>query len=268
MKVGFLFFGYICKQAKRQKLKKPLIFTLCLIPFAAFGGWFTVQFSMSSIDRNTLETAIQQIGSMETVMLIATLQSVLYACICGFFGFIIASKLGLIQPFGFTKKKTLTTLSAGAICGIILSADAFTFAQWIPELKETYGSSGTFDATTWIASIMYGGIIEEVMMRLFLMSLFALIGWKLLYRKEEIVPDKMLIISNIIVAALFAAGHLPATVMLFGHLTPLLIFRCFLMNGAFGIVFGRLYRKHGIQYAMLAHILTHIVSKTTWLLIL
>ncbi|MBQ2591157.1 MAG: hypothetical protein II569_05400, partial [Paludibacteraceae bacterium] len=80
---------------------------------------------MSSIDKNTLETAIQQIGSMETAMLIATLQSVLYACICGFFGFIIASKLGLIQPFGFTKKKTLTTLSAGAICGIILSADAF-----------------------------------------------------------------------------------------------------------------------------------------------
>ena len=47
----------------------------------------------------------------------------------------------------------------------------------------------------------------------------------------------------------------------------MLIFRCFLINGAFGIVFGRLYRKHGIQYAMLAHILTHIVSRTIWLII-
>ncbi|WP_044976627.1 CPBP family intramembrane metalloprotease [Ruminococcus sp. HUN007] len=31
--------------------------------------------------------------------------------------------------------------------------------------------------------------------------------------------------------------------------------RCFLMNGAFGIVFGRLYHKYGIQYAMIAHML-------------
>ena len=38
------------------------------------------------------------------------------------------------------------------------------------------------------------------------------------------------------------------------------------MNGGFGLVFGRLYRKQGIEYAMLAHAGVHIVSKLIWLI--
>lgn len=250
------------------KYRKPLIFTLCLLPIAAVGGWFTAQMSIANMDEKALETAVQQAGSMETVLLVTTIQAVVYAVICSFFGYLAADKIGLIRPFRLDKKKTLITLLAGALCGIVLSADAFTFAKRIPELTGSYEASKHFDAPTWIASILYGGIIEEVMLRLFFMSLLALIGWKLLFRKENAVPEKMLVISNIIAAALFAAGHLPATIQTFGHLTPILIFRCFLINGAFGIVFGRLYRKHGIQYAMLAHLLTHIVSRTIWLIIL
>ena len=249
------------------KFRKPLLFTLCLIPIAAVGGWFTAQMSIASIDEEVLATAIQQVGSKEIGMLIITLQTVIYAVICGFFGYIVADKIGLIRPFRLDKKKTLITLLAGALCGMILSADAFTFAKLLPELTDSYEASGRFDAPTWIASILYGGVIEEVMMRLFFMSLTALVGWKLFCRKENAVPEKILVISNIIVAVLFAATHLPATVQLFGHLTPMLICRCFLMNGAFSIVFGRLYRKYGIQYAMLAHILAHIVSRTIWLII-
>lgn len=249
------------------KIRKPLIFTLCLLPVAAVGGWFTAQMSTASADKAALEAAIQQVGSKEMVMLITMIQTVVYAVICGFFGYLVADKIGLIRPFRLDKKNTLITLLAGAICGIVQSVDAFTFAKWIPELTNSYVASGRFDAPTWIASVLYGGVIEEVMLRLFFMSLLALIGWKLFCRKENAVPEKALVISNIIAAALFAAGHLPATIQIFGHLTPMLIFRCFLMNGAFGIVFGRLYRKYGIQYAMLAHMLTHIISRTIWLII-
>ena len=249
------------------KFRKPLLFTFCLIPVTAVGGWFTVQMSTASAEKAALETAIEQVGSKEMVMLITMIQTVVYAVICGFFGYIAADKVGLIRPFRLDKKKTLITLLAGALCGIVLSADAFTFAKWIPELTGSYEASGRFDAPTWIASILYGGVVEEVILRLFYMSLLALIGWKLFCRKENAVPEKALVISNIIAAALFAAEHLPATIQTFGHLTPMLIFRCFLINGAFGIVFGRLYRKHGIQFVMLAHMLTHIVSRTIWLII-
>lgn len=250
-----------------KKLKKPLLFTICLLPIALIGGWFAAEYSISGMDEKTIETALQQVGSKEMLMLITAIQTAVYAVICGFFGYIIADKLGLIHPFRLAKKETMIALLSGAL-GVVLSADAFTFAKWIPELDGYYDASATFDAPTWIASILYGGVIEEVMMRLFLMSLLALIGWKLFCKKEAAVPDKVLIISNIIAAALFAAGHLPSTITLLGHLTPLIVFRCFLFNGAFGIIFGRLYRKYGIQYAMLAHMIAHIVSRTIWLIIL
>lgn len=248
-------------------MKKALMFTLCLMPIAVIAGWFSTRYSMASIDEKTLETAIKQVGSKEMVILITVVQVVVYAAVCGFFGYIIADKLGLIRPFRLAKKETLITLLAGAVGGLVVSADAFTFAKWIPELNGSYDASGSFDANTWIASILYGGVIEEVMMRLFIMSLFALIGWKLFFKNEKTVPEKALIVSNIIAAALFAAGHLPSTFTMLGHLTPMLIFRSFLLNGAFGIVFGRLYRKYGIQYAMLAHMLCHIVSRSIWIII-
>ena len=106
------------------------------------------------------------------------------------------------------------------------------------------------------------------MLRLFFMSLIAYIIWKLFFKKhhKENIPASVFIIAHIIAALLFAAGHLPATISVFGTLTPVLLIRCFLLNGGFGLVFGWLYRKHGIIYAMLGHILFHVVSKLIWLI--
>ena len=56
--------------------------------------------------------------------------------------------------------------------------------------------------------------------------------------------------------------------MLFGELTAPVLVRCFLLNGGFGLLFGWLYRKYGIQYAMLSHALLHIISKLVWALAL
>ena len=120
------------------------------------------------------------------------------------------------------------------------------------------------------ASILYGGIVEELLLRLFMMSLLVIIIWKLFYRKMamEKIPAGIYIIANVLAAILFAAGHLPATAGAFGELTTLLIFRCFLLNGAFGIIFGYLYKKYGIQYAMASHAGFHIVSKAIWLVLI
>ena len=72
-------------------------------------------------------------------------------------------------------------------------------------------------------------------------------------------------VRPIIAALLFAAGHLPTTAVMMG-LTPLIVFRCFLLNGVFGLAFGALYRKYGLRYAMIAHGGCHIVSKLIWIL--
>jgi membrane protease YdiL (CAAX protease family) len=76
----------------------------------------------------------------------------------------------------------------------------------------------------------------------------------------------VIIAANVIAAVLFAAGHHPATIVMFGELTPLILFRCFLLNGGFGLVFGYFYQKYGIQYAMISHAGCHIISKIIWLI--
>lgn len=101
-------------------------------------------------------------------------------------------------------------------------------------------------------------------MRLFLMSLVALIIRRIFYSKSRKIDDKIYIISNIIISVLFALGHLPNTAMTMG-LSVWIIIRCMLLNVIFGLIFGYIYRKYGIVYSILTHSLTHIVSKFIWL---
>ena len=80
--------------------------------------------------------------------------------------------------------------------------------------------------------------------------------------------DSFFVISNIITALLFAAGHLPSTSQIFDGLDAMLIIRCFLLNGSLGLAFGMLYRKYGIYYSMFAHFGVHLISKILWILFL
>lgn len=246
--------------------KKALRFALCLLPIGLVGGWFATEMTLSYVAPDALETAVQQAGSLAVVKVVTAASFAVYTVICGFFGYILAEKIGLMRPIRFQKAILIRVLQISALGGAVLSLDAWTFANWIPQLKDSYTAAGSFDATTWIASILYGGVSEEIMIRLFLMSGLSLLGWKLFFRSEEQVPVKVLIVANVLSAMAFAAGHLPATVQTFGELTPLLLLRCFLMNGAAGLLFGRFYRKYGIQYAILAHMLFHLVSRTIWLI--
>ena len=140
--------------------------------------------------------------------------------------------------------------------------DVLVFSNFHEVIQNSYEAKPTVEYI--IASITYGGVIEEVMLRLFLMSLISFVIQKI--TKKEEMSIKILIIANVIVALLFAAGHLPGTFMMITPVTPMIIFRCFLMNGGFGLLFGRLYRKYGIHYAMLGHAGVHIVSKLIWIL--
>lgn len=172
--------------------------------------------------------------SIGNLTIIAVVQAVLYACVLGFFGYILSEKIGLMKPFRFEKSALTRTVLLSVVFGLVFSLDYWTFGKWIPELSISTTTSAGLTLSGWIGAIFYCGVVEEVMMRLFLMSLFAWVGWELFFRKKNSAPEGILISANVLSALLFAAGHLPATVSFFGALTPLLVIRCFLLNGAFG----------------------------------
>ena len=169
-------------------------------------------------------------------------------------------------PIKFEKKTLQRVLTITTICGILFSLDYWTFGKAIPELADEFEDMVTFNS--WISAVFYGGIIEEVLMRLLFMTLIAFVIWKLFLRKYAVseIPVWIFVVANIIAASAFAAGHIPATINMFGELSPIILFRCFLLNGGLGLVFGRLYRKYGIQYAMVGHAGCHIISKIIWMI--
>lgn len=248
------------------KLKKPLWFAICLVPIAIPAGIFAGLYSLDTYSDEAIIEITAQVGSIEAFIAIYTVQVVVYALFCGFFGYILADKSGLWKPIAFEKKKLLTTLAISVIGGILFSLDYWTFGNIIDGIQSVIASGLTGYGI--IASVLYGGVIEEAMMRLFFMSLVAFIIWKVFCRKydREHIPAGVFIAANILAAAAFAAGHLPSTIGMFGHLTPLLIFRCFLLNGGYGMLFGWLYCKYGIVYSMTGHAAIHIVSKVIFLL--
>lgn len=245
-----------------KKLKAPILFTLPLLPIAAVAGYFAILYQLDFMDAATVELTVSQLGSVEALIVVYIVQIVGYTVVCGVVGHILAGKLGLLKPVKLEKALLVRTLVLAILGGILFSLDYWTFGAWIPGVQEA--TDGTLNFHVIMASVLYGGIIEELMLRWFFMSLIAWLLWKLFFRKAQAVPTLVLVAANLLSALLFAAEHLPATQMLFGTLTPLILIRCFLLNSGAGLLFGWLYRKYGIQYAMVAHACFHIVSKLIW----
>ena len=129
----------------------------------------------------------------------------------------------------------------GAITGFVnIGADKYYFRQLIPEIGDLTPETSLIGM---LFGIFYGGIFEEVLMRLLVMSLLVWVFHKIFTRKKENIPGWNYWLSIIIATGLFAAGHFTATTMFFGELTGILIFRCFLLNGIGGLFFGYLYWK-------------------------
>ena len=230
----------------------------------AVGGWFTGAYSIETLAPDMKALVIAQMGSETAALAVAALQTTLYGLVLGAIGIRFAEKLGLWRPMALGAEGLKAAGIVSVIGGLaLIGLDVLVFGRFDPWVASGYAAKPTL--AYCIGSVTYGGVIEEVMMRLFLMSLLALLFWKLLARGQTQCPEWACIAANVTTALLFAAGHLPAT-MAATTLTPMILLRCFLLNGGVGLLLGRLYRRHGIQYAMAAHAGCHVVSKLIWFL--
>ena len=253
--------GDIMKQFIKKYWKTLLFFAVA----GLVGGFCTGLYVLDSYPPEMQQEALAQ-GLTPTIMaLVSSVQAVGYGVVLGIIGIWLGKKTGLWKDeTDFAKKSLLITLVIAVIGGLaLILPDLLFFGRYNEVIMNSYAAKPT--VVYIIGAILYGGVIEEVMLRLFLMTVIAFVLWKLFARKEEKPTLAILVASNIIATLLFAAGHLPATFMMIGN-SPLILFRCFLLNGGFGLLFGYLYRKHGLRYSMLAHAGCHIVSKLIWIL--
>ena len=241
--------------------KALVFFTLSGI----IGGFFVGLCLMDSYPPDIVQQITDQGFTPFLLGLVSAYQGAGYGLILGVPGILLGRKIGLWKDERKFEKAPLLAAVIIAIiggAGIILP-DLLYFGDHIPAVRDSYLVKPNI--ATILGSVIYGGVIEEVMMRLFLMSLIAFLLHRILGKGMEKPAVWMLVTANIIAALLFAAGHLPATIMLMG-ISPMILLRCFLLNGTFGLLFGWLYRKYGLRYAMIAHAGCHIISKTIWVL--
>ncbi|MGH4141161.1 CPBP family intramembrane glutamic endopeptidase [Clostridium sp.] len=237
---------------KNKDIKITLIFTL----IGLMAGIFLGLLSLSTVTEAVKQGMISKFGSTIAIVALSAAQVTVFTFFSTFIGLKLARKVNLKLNFKFDKNSAILSAVIGVVIAFIIAgSDKFIFAQYLPKQIEMY----TISPLYFISSILYGGVVEELMLRLLVMSLIILILWKLFAKSKDKldIPNWIYITGIFLAAILFAAGHLPATARLLGLSTPILI-RNFLLNGVGGIGFGYLYWKKGLAYAICAHILTHI----------
>ena len=111
-----------------------------------------------------------------------------------------------------------------------------------------------------LARVLYGGITEELLLRWGLMTALVWLAWRLLQRRSDAPRAVYMWLAIVVSALLFGAGHLPAAAVLIGELTGDVVLFVVGVNAAFGVLFGCLFWRYGLEAAMIAHVMTHVVS--------
>jgi membrane protease YdiL (CAAX protease family) len=213
---------------------------------------------------------------MPLVLTLALLQNGILLAVTILIGLVLSERIGLRMPLiqawttgrraSVTQPVVLPALLAGAAVGATLVAiEALVFLRDLPPAMHPL-----FAIPLWkrlLGGVLYGGITEELVMRLFLVSLVAWVCGRWWRTPGGLPTSWAFWIAIVLVAVLFGLGHLPATSAI-APLTTMLILRALVLNGIAGIAFGYLYWKHGLEAAMIGHMGAHLVMQIPGVLIL
>jgi membrane protease YdiL (CAAX protease family) len=235
---------------------------ICVLPYA-------VELAPAAFD-----AAAQQLGIPTSAVIgISIAQSALLLAFATFTGLWAARKLGLGAPLvdALIRKEALPHSSGRiAVRAIVLGVAAallILILDWLvfSAVAESLEDEAQLHVAPWkgLLASFYGGIAEELLLRLFMLSVVAL-GIRYVFglvsksQNSSGLSWTVFWIANISAAVLFGLGHLPATAELL-PLTPLVVARAIILNGAIGLVAGFLYWRRGIEMAMICHFFADLV---------
>jgi hypothetical protein len=150
----------------------------------------------------------------------------------------------------------LQAAACGALAAAVIVALDPLFAPYMPKMISAppAATPGAHALAGFLASF-YGGIAEEVQLRLFFVTLIA---WLLYLACGRQRLRWHLLLAVVVAALAFGAGHLPAASKIW-PLDAVVVARTLLLNGIAGLVFGWFYVRHGLESAMLSHFCADLV---------
>lgn len=187
-----------------------------------------------------------------TVLIATTLGCLVYDKV-GFRVPILEQILNIKEKPEYSYKSLLGWGVIGGIAGgLLIVLINYVF---LPYLPTAYLNTSESQGLHIVSRLFYGGVVEEIMMRFGLMSIFV---W-LLFKITKTLNVSIFWVANILTALMFALGHFPALLTLVPDPSIWLYAYILLANGVAGLIYGYLYMKRGLESAMIAHMLTHVV---------
>jgi len=187
-------------------------------------------------------------------------------------GVVLASKVGLSSPVAEAlasgrrlgspfKPQILPGIVGGLLGGAAIVLTALLSKQFLP--LEVVTRIAEFGKLLPLPTrLLYGGIVEELLLRWGLMTLLVWAAWRLFQKGHGKPKPAYLILAILISAVVFGIGHLPVAYLLFQRLSLALTSFVIVANSIFGLIAGYLYWKKGLESAVIAHMLTHVVLLT------
>lgn len=199
---------------------------------------------------------------------LSVLQTMVLVALVGGLGLWMATRVGLGAPrleewlsgdragaLARLRPALLPAVIAGVVGAVVvLLLDVLVFQ---PQMAGALsGAAGSPNYWQGLLASFYGGIDEEILLRLGMMTFLVwLASW--VSRRRPMSPS-IYWTGNVLAALLFGAGHLPTAAAL-TTLTPVLIIRTVLLNGLLGIVYGYFYWKHGLVSGMVSHFSSDLI---------
>ena len=188
----------------------------------------------------------------------------------------LAGRIGLGLPFvknWFAKKPISGMLKEGAKTTLIavlilIATNIAVLLVFKPMVQNDFASHGLnlsdFEnytqapAWTTLLASFSAGILEEIGFRLGVMTLFVFLGSLIWKESDGHAKPAVIWVSILLASAVFGLLHVSNIAALGLPLTFTLISYAILGNSIPGIVFGWLYWRRGLEWAMLAHVLLGI----------
>lgn len=252
--------------ATRPRLNwKVLLFVLVLVVPASYA---IIPYSLT-LTSTTLEPD-ELPGVMIGVLVNALITGGLAAI-----GLFFAARIGLGLPFveGWVKREPtesrfrrafVVSVLVGVVAGlVIIGLDTFVFGPPLAAELDRLDIvlPATIQPPAWqgLLASFSAGVNEEVMFRLFGVSLLAWLG-SLVRRDSEGRPRPgILWVAIAVIAVAFGLAHLPATAAIGLPLDALVVTRAIALNGIGGVAFGWLYWRRGLESAMMGHFSADLV---------
>ena len=241
------------------------IFLLLLL--AGMVGVFVFSYAMITYNLPTLIERMavdaSQFPPNIILIIISTIQPTILIALAIWGGLTLAERMGVnITPIlTSARDQTISLLATGLGLGFIAGLVMLVAHQWIFLPLTGIPVNATANYPLWLAmtsALLYGGIVEELLMRLGLMTFLLWIGTKIQGGNALRPGRRTFWIVNIIVTLIFGLLHVvSAPVLLDVVITPMVIIQAIVLNSV-ALLFGWLYWHKGLETVIAAHMGVHL----------